>query len=91
MAGRRCGANLRAAALRSSAKRPVRRRQAAFAWTKIRDVLADHELPWDVGLMVSRAAECNQAIWWRSHPVKGAAFRIKSGSKLIGRIGRGQR
>lgn len=34
--------------------RKMPRPQAAFAWTKIRDVLADHELPWAVGLMVGR-------------------------------------
>jgi hypothetical protein len=45
--------------------RKTPRPQAAFAWTKIRDVLADHELPWAVALMERRAAECNQDFWWR--------------------------
>jgi hypothetical protein len=37
--------------------RKMPRPQAAFAWTKIRDVLADHELPWAVGLMVGRGLD----------------------------------
>ena len=41
------------------------RPQAAFAWTKIRNVLADHELPWGVDLMERRAADCNQDFWWQ--------------------------
>jgi hypothetical protein len=45
--------------------RKTPRPQAAYAWTKIRDVLADHELPWAVALMERRAAQCNQDFWWR--------------------------
>ena len=45
--------------------RKTPRPQAAFAWTKIRNVLADHELPWAVALMERRAAECNHDFWWR--------------------------
>ena len=45
--------------------RKTPRPQAAFAWTQIRDVLADHELPWAVDLIVRRAAQCNQDFLWR--------------------------
>jgi hypothetical protein len=31
------------------------RPQAAFAWTQIRDILCDHELPWPVDLLLARA------------------------------------
>lgn len=41
------------------------RPQAAYAWTQIRDVLADHELPWGVDLMERRAADCNRDFWWQ--------------------------
>jgi hypothetical protein len=58
--------------------RKTPRPQAAFAWTQIRDVLADHELPWAVDLMVRRAAQCNQDFWWRG---QGGAGRRSRGSR----------
>ena len=51
------------------------RPQAAFAWTKIRDVLADHELPWGVDLMERRAADCNQDFWWQGQGGGGVQQR----------------
>ena len=45
------------------------RPQAAFAWTQIRNILADHELPWSVDLLVSRARQVitqgGTTFWWR--------------------------
>jgi hypothetical protein len=45
------------------------RPQAAFAWTQIRDILTDHELPWSVDLLVSRTrlviTQGGTSFWWR--------------------------
>ena len=45
------------------------RPQAAFAWTQIRDILCDHELPWSIDLLVARARlviiQGGTSFWWR--------------------------
>jgi hypothetical protein len=45
------------------------RPQAAFAWTQIRDILCDHELPWPVDLLLARArlviTQGGTSFWWR--------------------------
>jgi hypothetical protein len=45
------------------------RPQAAFAWTQIRDLLCDHELPWPIELLLARARmviiQGGTSFWWR--------------------------
>ena len=45
------------------------RPQAAFAWTQIRGILCDHELPWSVDLLEARArlviTQGGTTFWWR--------------------------
>jgi hypothetical protein len=49
--------------------RKTPRPQAAFAWTQIRDLLCDHELPWPVELLLARARmviiQGGTSFWWR--------------------------
>ena len=48
------------------------RPQAAFAWTQIRGILCDHELPWSVDLLEARArlviTQGGTTFWWRGQP-----------------------
>ena len=49
--------------------RKTPRPQAAFAWTQIREILCDHELPWPVDLLLARArlviTQGGTSFWWR--------------------------
>ena len=50
--------------------RKTPRPQAAYAWTHIQEILTDHELPWTVQQLVSRARQVTASsggtnFWWR--------------------------